>query len=115
MLRSTRLYCSHIVNRIALVVTLRAWPRAAARRHQKHELQVFHHHGSWISSNQGRLVRPSFPILPNLQQQFIHEVAKLRVGAVKRQGFLRVMRLVDLRLCLHVAHSAKAAARRSVA
>lgn len=56
---------------------------------------------SWVRSDQLRFVYPAFPVLLYLQQQLIHETAKLRTGAVKRQGLLSVVGLINLLLRRH--------------
>lgn len=53
---------------------------------------------SRLSGDKIRLVRAPRAVLFNLEKQFVHELPKLRVGSVKRQGFFSVFRPVNLRL-----------------
>lgn len=55
---------------------------------------------SWVGfrRDQLRLVRPTPPVLRDLQQQLVHEIAELRAGAVESQGLFSALGLVNLSL-----------------
>lgn len=60
--------------------------------------QLWYGMPSGLGGDKVRLVCAPLAVLFNLEQQLVHELAKLRVSTVKRQGFFSVFRVVNLRL-----------------